>query len=132
MSVAENQATLLNLETKELNPYWVDPKQPLKVPVNPLHYAAHRYQLILERLDIQARNNPAQFNSGNYIQILEKLEALWQKINLGDNVAVHDTRNLAENRDESSAPAVGKGDAPGLFAGVSADNPLAGQGSNTV
>jgi hypothetical protein len=75
------QATLLDVSTKQFDPYWVDPQQPLQVPNNPLHYAAHKYQLILARLDQQAVKNPAQFNSGNYIAIMEKLEKLWEKIN---------------------------------------------------
>lgn len=75
------QATLLDVSTKQYDPYWVDPQQPLQVPNNPLHYAAHKYQLILARLDSQAVKNPAQFNSGNYIAIMEKLEKIWQQIN---------------------------------------------------
>lgn len=119
------QPTLLNLDTKEITPDWVDPNQPLLVPVNPLHYTAHKYQIILAQLDRQAKNNPAQFNSGNYILIMEKLEKLYEQINNGEtSLAVHDKGNLAKDGDEGAAPAMGKGNAVGVRLGVSADNPL--------
>lgn len=120
------QATLLNIDTKEISAYWVDPGQPLLVPTNPLHYAAHKYQLILARLDKQAARNPAQFNSGNYVLIMEKLEKLWEQINKGDTVAVHGSPEVATDGDETAAPAMGNGNAAGVRAGISADNPLAG------
>lgn len=96
------QATLLDVSTKQFDPYWVDPQQPLQVPNNPLHYAAHKYQLILARLDQQAVKNPAQFNSGNYIAIMEKLEKLWEKIN-GDTDEDLDTEKLAGGRHSEAA-----------------------------
>ena len=109
MPVAE-QAQLLNTETKEITPDWIDPSEPLKVPVNPLHYAAHKYQLILERLDKQAIRNPAQFNSGNYIQIMEKLEKLWEAINKGQSVnEVLDAGNVASGGNAGGSPPNGSG-----------------------
>ncbi len=124
-AVAE-QAQLLNTDTKEINPYWVDPTAPLLVPINPLHYAAHKYQLILERLDNQAIKNPAQFNSGNYIQIMEKLEKLWQAINEGKTVNDLDEGSLAQSRKSDPTPEVGAGITASVDPGVSADNPITG------
>lgn len=126
MKTAE-QATLLNLDTKEITPDWVDPKQPLLVPVNPLHYTAHKYQIILARLDLQAKNNPAQFNSGNYILIMEKLEKLLEQINKGvTTVEAPDKSGVAKNGDEGAAPEVGEGATISVAPGISADNPLSG------
>lgn len=119
------QPAMLNLNTRELDPYWIDPAQPLEVPVNPLHYAAHKYQLILARLDMQAARNPAQFNSGNYIQIVEKLEKLWEEINKKDGVnADTGSSDMVDTGDGAATTALGDGDAARLHPGVSADNPL--------
>lgn len=127
------QESLLNLDTKELNAYWVDPAQPLLVPANPLHYAAHKYQIILQRLDIQASKNPAQFNSGNYIAIMEKLEKLWEQINNGETtIAVHDKPGVSDSSGQADSRKVGDGASAPVDTTVSADNPFAGKGSNTV
>jgi hypothetical protein len=131
--MAGEQAQLLDTETKELNAYWVDPAQPLLVPVNPLHYAAHKYQIILQRLDVQASKNPAQFNSGNYIAIMEKLEKLWEAINNGEKtIAVHDKPGVADPSGQEDTSALGDRTALGLDSGVSADNPFAGKRSDSV
>lgn len=121
----ERQATLLNLESKEYNPYWVDPQQPLQVPVEPLHAMAHRYQLILARLDVMAQKNPAQFNSGNYIAIMEKLEKIWERINAGEStIQTNNEGGVAGQGDDQAAPEVGQGASAGVATGVSPDNPL--------
>jgi hypothetical protein len=121
------QATLLDINTKDLNPYWVDEKQPLKVPVNPLHYEAHKYQILLNRLDIQAAKNPAQFNSGNYIQVMDKLSRIWDAINRGETLSeVLDKSRVGQDRQPSAAAGVGETATPGLGLGVSADNPITG------
>lgn len=131
--MAGEQATLLNLESKEFNPYWVDPAQNLVVPVSPLHYAAHRYQIILARLDVQAEKNPAQFNSGNYIAIMEKLEKLWEKINKGDTTSgEHDASGMVEVGDDETTSAMGEGAPPSVAVGISADNPFSRKGNNPV
>lgn len=99
------QTLLLDTDTKEIDAYWVDPAQPLKIPVNPLHYTAHKYQLMLERLDLQARRNPAQFNSGNYIAIMEKLENLLEQISKeqtgNENMG---SGNMAQGGKQGTAP----------------------------
>lgn len=99
------QAQLLDLETREFDPFWVDPNQPLQVPINPLHFAAHKYQIILARLERQAAKNPAQFNSGNYILIMEKLEKLWEAINDGKTSKALDEGNVAGVGDARGARA---------------------------
>lgn len=127
------QESLLNLDTKELNAYWVDPKQNLIIPANPLHYAAHKYQIILQRLDIQASKNPAQFNSGNYIAIMEKLEKLWEAINNGETtIAVHDKPGVSGAGGQPDAPTVGEGASATVDTGISADNPFAGKRPDSV
>lgn len=125
----EGQAQLLNTETKSITPNWVDPEQPLLVPVNPLHYVAHKYQLILARLDQQAAKNGAQFNSGNYIQIMEKLEKLWEAINAGkstldDPVSTSNDAGTVGELPAGAASRVGKDRPVGVGAGVQTENPV--------
>lgn len=120
------QVGLLDITTRELDVNWVDPNQPLLIPTNPDHYIAYRYQKILDRLEKQAKNNPAQFNSGNYIALMEKLEKLWEKINGGANVQIHDSG--AVETDGLDSPEAGMGEAApaGVAAGISPDNPFSG------
>lgn len=125
------QPALLNLETKNISPYWVDPNQPLKVPVAPLHYEAHKLQLILERLENQAERNPAQFNSGNYLSILNKLARLWERINNGET-EVLDEGGLAENGNESGATEVGARIPLSVDSGVPTNDSSAGQRPNPI
>ncbi len=133
-----DQTALLDTNTKAINPYWLDPNQPLLVPVNPLHYAAHKYQIILARLDRQAERNPAQFNSGNYIAIMEKLEKLWERINKGETTT--DEPNTPTPNDSGAmgglsggAPAaVGQAAPAGLDNGVPPQNPFSGARVHSV
>ena len=120
------QATLLNLEHKSINPYWIDPNQPLIVPADPLHWKAHELQILLEILKKQASKNPAQFNSKNYIDTLDKYTEVITQINKGMTAdEILGSSHMAEVGDESAAPAMGARVPAGLGAGISADNPLA-------
>lgn len=74
------QTPLLDLTGKEYNVMWVDEKQALFIPNNPLHYKAHKYQVLLSRLDKQAQNNPAQFNSTLYKATLDEYIKLVEEI----------------------------------------------------
>lgn len=121
------QTTLLNVECKEIAPDWIDPAQPLKVPVNPLHYHAHKLQILLARLDVQAKNNPAQFNSKNYIETLNAYTRCIKGINEGKSVdEVLDEGAVAENWNEGTTTPVGDAITVGLDSRIPADNPLAG------
>lgn len=130
----ETQGTLLDLDAKEINPSWIDDKQPLLVPVNPLHAKTHRLQVLLARLDKQAANNPAQFNSKNYIDTLNALARCWERINAGeitdDESDGTDSGNnqggLAEVRRSGEPGAVGDRITPRVGTGISADNPFTG------
>lgn len=82
-TLEEEQKTLFNLESKEINPYWINPEQPLLVPAAPLHVKAHKLQILLARLDQQAAKNGAQFNSANYLAILNEYTKSVQMINEG-------------------------------------------------
>lgn len=96
------QETLFDLSGKEYNAYWVDEKAPLFVPNNPLHWKAHKLQILVSRLEVQAQKNPAQFNSKNYIDALSELEKLLTDISKrGDNESM-DSRNLVGSRDEGT------------------------------
>lgn len=77
------QATLLDITTKEFDPYWVDQNQPLQIPNNPLHFKAHSLQVLLDLLRTQAKKNPAQFNSKNYIDALNEFTKCIQAIKDG-------------------------------------------------
>lgn len=121
------QSKLFNTETKSINPYWIDPDQPLLVPVNPLHYQAHKLQLMLTRMELQSSTNAAQFNSANYNAMLTKFTEICQAINDGKTANdLSEPRVMGENGDPGSAPAMGEGNAPSVGPGVSADNPTAG------
>ena len=119
-TVAEQeQAALFDLSGKEFNLMFVDAHQPLQVFNNPLHWKAHKLQVLIARLDKQAERNPAQFNSANYITAMNELEKCMEKIN-----AVYDQGGLAEDGDAETAPEVGEGTTPSVDSRVSADNPL--------
>lgn len=124
---AEEQETLFDLKSKQINPYWVNPKQPLLVPANPLHVKAHRLQLLLERLDHQAEKNGAQFNSTTYLAVLNEYTKSVQLINEGKSA--HDLLeqgNLGEDGKPGRQASLGNTDTTGLDIGVSPDNPIAG------
>lgn len=124
----DEQTTLLDLESKELNPYWVDPKQPLLIPYNPLHWKAHELQLLLQILKKQAAKNPAQFNSKNYIDTLNEYTKCVTFINEGktaDEVMESGELDIS-GAGRSKAPQMGEGASSSVDSGVSADNPLAG------
>lgn len=121
------QATLLDLSAKDINPYWIDPKQPLKVPANPLHWKAHELQILLEILKKQASKNPAQFNSRNYIDTLNAYTEVITQINMGKTAdEVLDEGGLDQGGNDQGAPTVGEGASVSVDLGVSAKNPLAG------
>lgn len=119
----ENQSTLFDLTGKEFNAYWVDEKAPLFIPNNPLHWKAHKLQALLSRLEIQAQKNPAQFNSKNYIDVLNELERLMTQITERPDDEL-DEGAVASIGDEGAAPTMGEGVATSVGVGVSTNNPL--------
>jgi hypothetical protein len=127
------QATLLDLSGKEFNLMWVDEQQPLFVANNPTHWKAHKLQVALDRMEKQQKTNPAQFNATVYFAALDKLGDLMAEINKGELDEVLDTAGVADERTgRSKAPHVGDGASAGVHTGVSADNPFAGQGTNSA
>lgn len=92
------QETLFDLTGKEFNAYWVDEKAPLFIPNNPLHWKAHKLQVLIARLDKQSERNPAQFNSKNYIDALNEFQNLIEKI-----------RKAADNEDMDASGVAGFG-----------------------
>lgn len=123
-TVEETQNTLFDLSGKEYNAYWVDEKAPLFIPNNPLHWKAHKLQILVSRLELQAQKNPAQFNSRNYIDSLNELEKLMTQITERAD-SEFNARDMADNGDAGEAAPVGKGNAPSVDSGISADNPTA-------
>lgn len=121
------QTTLLNVECKEITPNWVDPKQPLKVPINPLHYYAHKLQVLLERLDVQAKTNPAQFSPKNYIETLNAYTRCIEGINEGKSVdEVLDEEGVAASLSEKRGTSVlGNTATDGLDSRIPTDDPFA-------
>ncbi|TXH08763.1 MAG: hypothetical protein E6R04_10085 [Spirochaetes bacterium] len=123
-AVEEAQNTLFDLSGKEFNAYWVDEKAPLFIPNNPLHWKAHKLQILVNRLEVQAQKNPAQFNSKNYIDALNELEKLMTQITERADSELN-KGTLADAGDAGEAPAVGERNTSSLDIGVSADNPTA-------
>lgn len=122
----EKQKTMFDLDRYEISPAYVDMTQKLAVYRNPLHWKAHRLQLLLERLDKQAVSNPAQFNSATYKDILNELESCLVKINEGKIDEADDKGGMDQDRHEGTTSAVGERTPPGMDIGISADNPFSG------
>lgn len=100
---------MFDLSGKEFNAYWVDEKAPLFIPNNPLHWKAHKLQILISRLDKQSERNPAQFNSKNYIDALNEFEKLIAEITRkagGDENL--DEGSMAGFGDDSAASPNGK------------------------
>lgn len=118
------QTALLDTSGREFNAYWVDEKQNLFVPNNPLHFKAHKLQVLLARLDKQLINNPAQFNASVYKSILEEYTKCVEAINNG-KTSVPESEQVADDGIGEPTPAMGDTDPIGLRPRVSADNPTA-------
>lgn len=127
------QAAMFDLSVKELNPYWIDPAQPLLIPVQPLHWKAHRLQLLLGILDKQALKNPAQFNSKNYIDTLNEYTRVVTLINGGKTSeepearpdATNDKSEVGSDGRSEESPEMGNTTPLSVDIGISADNPFA-------
>lgn len=124
----KEQTQVFDLTTLQaITPDWIDPMQPLLIPANPLHVKAHRLQVILAKLDQQAEKNPAQFNSANYMNILNEFIKCVTQIKEGKTSDdLLDEGSLDSDSSRSKAPAMGEGTSSSLDTGISADNPLAG------
>lgn len=117
------QTALLDVTGKEFNAMWIDEKQSLFIPNNPLHFKTHKLQILLARLDKQAEKNPAQFNSTTYLAVLNEYTKCAKDINEGKD-ADDDTPEVVGLGDNETAPAMGERVAAGVDNGISADNPL--------
>lgn len=121
------QVPLLDLTGREFNLMWVDEKAPLFIANNPLHWKAHKLQILAARLEKQLERNPAQFNSKTYMDVIDQLGQCMKEINEHDTVL--DERELDSSRAKSGeTPPVGKGTTTSVDSGISADNPLSGEG----
>ena len=120
---AVDQTPLLDLDGASLNPFWVNKDQPLFIPTHPVHFMAHKLQVLLERLDKQAEKNPAQFNSTTYLAILKEYTRCCEAIK--DNREILDERGVDQGGNDSSERAVGSTVALGVDSGIPTDNPLA-------
>lgn len=106
----ETQKTLFDLSSKEIHAYWTDEKQPLTIPNNPLHWKAHKLQVLLEVLMKQAKNAPSQFNSKNYIDALDKYTETINAIKTGKDSSdetVLDKGKVASIGDTGATPTHG-------------------------
>lgn len=119
------QTALLDTSGKEFNAYWVDEKQNLFIPNNPLHFKAHKLQVLLARLDKQLIKNPAQFNASVYKSVLDEYTKCVEAINNGET-SVSNASDLGNDRNGDPAPPVGDRNLSSVRAGVSTDNPTAG------
>lgn len=138
-TVDPRQAGLLDISGQEYDINWVDEKQPLFIPNRPLHYKAHRLQVLLDRLDKQAQNKATAFNSANYLAVLNEYIKCIETIRgerpedePSNNNSTVDETALAAGGDEGEAPEVGHGITPSMGARISSDNPFAGQGPNSL
>lgn len=132
----DQQVALLDLSGKDIDAYWVDEKQPLFVPSNPLHWKTHKLQLLLKRLDQQFKVKSNSVDSQTYLRILNEYERCCEQINnitkgLSPDENLESGELDSKRTSDKSSAAMGSGIASGLDFGVSADNPLTGQGSDT-
>lgn len=123
------QIALLDTSVKQFNPYWVDVKQKGVIPNNPLHYKAHKLQVLLARLDKQAASNPAQFNSRNYIDALNEWTRVVDLIKKGATTdeppKTNDPGAMGGVSGIAPAP-MGAGTSAGVGNGISPQNPFSG------
>lgn len=120
------QQALFDTSGKQYNVNFVDQNQPLFIPNNPLHWKAHKLQVLLSRLEKQSATNPAQFNSRTYIDTLSAYEDAIEKIKLKEDQNGMDSGEVATGGESPTAQEVGTRITLGMGNGVSADNPLAG------
>lgn len=121
----KHQKQLFNINGRELNPNWIDPMQPLFIPDQPLHYRAHKLQIMLHALEKQAVNNPAQFNSKNYRETLADYTACVKAIKDGLDEIPNES-GVADEGNEGATAEMGDGTSVGVDSGVSTDNPFSG------
>lgn len=120
------QGTLLELSGEKLSPYWIDLNQELFIPDNPLHYEAHRLQLLLARMEKVFEFKPTHFSSPGYVQILEKYTQLCKEIKKGVTDGADDEGKVGDTWDEESEAEMGQGERSSVGSGISADNPFTG------
>lgn len=122
------QTALLDLTGKEFNPMWADETTPVFIANNPLHWKAHRLQIMLDRLEKQMQSNPAQFNATVYVRTLDNLTTIMEEINGRAAKPVLEPTTVADGVSESSGSAeVRERITDGVDSGISADNPFAGK-----
>ena len=124
------QATLLDLNGRELNAMWVDENQPLFIPNNPLHWKAHKLQVALAKMEKQQERNPAQFNSTTYLAMLNQYTEVMDEINkelkVADANKVLESGAMAEGSTERiGSEEIRAGKPDGVDPRISADNPFA-------
>lgn len=122
------QEALFETDTEDINLNFVNQKQNLGVPKNPLHWKAHKLQLLLARLEKQMNNNPAQFNSANYLNTLDKFTEICEQINGRKSIDArgNDAPEVGEAGHGGTTQAMGEGVTASMGNGISADNPFAG------
>jgi hypothetical protein len=127
--VDERQAGLLDVSGEKYNVNWVDEKQPLFVPNRPLHFKAHKLQVLLGMLDKQAQNRPTAFNSTNYLNVLNEYTKCVEIIRGGkpderSNDQPVDASAMGGVGYSGTTPAMGGPATPGMGSTEQADNPL--------
>ena len=123
------QTTMLDLAGEYIPADWVKADQALFVPDNPLHYEAHRLQILLALLDRQAQTKPGQFNSASYITVLEKYTTICKQIKekgAADDEEILDKGGMGSRGNDEATTSVGHREPASLDPGISTDNPLAG------
>jgi hypothetical protein len=126
VATAQEQTTLLDLGGKQVFRDFYDDKTPVFVPNNPLHFKAHKLEILVKNMETQSIRNPAQFNSKNYLDAVDSLMACYEKIKEMYDEQILESGGVAAGGNQSGARAVGQGNAPGVGVGISANNPLAG------
>lgn len=127
-TVVKNQTSLFDLSGRKLNLNFVDENTTLYIPNRAKHWKAYKLQQMIRRLETQAERNPAQFNSGNFMEILNQFEKIVGEIHAETESSASGlgSPEVASDGNEERPHEVGERIALGVHTGVSADNPLAG------
>lgn len=127
IDLEEKQPPLLDLSGEHIDMNFVDDHQPLFVPKNPLHWKAHKLQVLVLRLDKMAANskNANSFNAQSYLQILNAYIEAIEQIKKGVTDEPSDDAGTMGDVSEDTPQTVGQRKPAGLGAGVSSDNPFA-------
>ena len=111
-------------EEKEIDVTYVDFDQSLRIPKDTMVFKAQQLQVVLDKFWALLKVSPQQFSMPNYMSALNEYCKIIDELKKG-NKGSNDTRTMVD-LPGGEQEEMGNGNAPGLVAGISAENPTAG------